>query len=56
MTKLHEVCKTGNAINIKQWCHWALDLFGDLCYGESFGCLRGHLWIDIIGESFTILG
>jgi len=29
-------------------------LFGDLCYGESFGCLRegkSHPWIDIIGES-----
>jgi len=55
MSRLHEVSKPGNAINIKQWYHWALfDLFGDLCYGESFGCLRdgkSHPWIDIIGES-----
>jgi hypothetical protein len=55
MTRLHVVCKAGNAINIKQWYHWALfDLFGDVCYGESFGCLRdgkSHPWIDIIGES-----
>ncbi|OCK74119.1 cytochrome P450 [Lepidopterella palustris CBS 459.81] len=55
MSRLHEVTRNGNAINIKQWFHWALfDLFGDLCYGESFGCLqngKSHPWIDIIGES-----
>lgn len=55
MTRLDEVAKAGNSTNIKQWFHWTLfDLFGDLCYGESFGCLRegkSHPWIDIIGES-----
>lgn len=55
MMRLHEVAKTGSSTNIKQWYHWTLfDLFGDLCYGESFGCLReskSHPWIDIIGES-----
>ena len=30
-TRLHEACKAGSAINIKQWYYWALfDLFGDL--------------------------
>ena len=55
MTRLHEVCRAGNAINIKQWYHWALfGLFGDLRYGESFSCQRdgkSHPWIDIISES-----
>jgi cytochrome P450 len=55
MSRLHDVAKSGTATNIKQWFHWTLfDLFGDLCYGESFGCLRegkSHPWIDIIGES-----
>jgi len=52
---LHDVGGKGNTINIKQWFHWTLfDMFGDLCYGESFGCLqegKSHPWIDIIGES-----
>lgn len=56
-TRLHEVTKAGNAINIKQWYHWTLfDLFGDLCYNEPFGCLQNgqsHPWIDIIGESIN---
>ena len=55
MLRLHERAKAGSAVNIKTWYHWTLfDLFGDLCYGESFGCLRdskSHPWIDIIGES-----
>jgi len=55
ISRLHERAKTGSVVNIKTWYHWTLfDLFGDLCYGESFGCLRdskSHPWIDIIGES-----
>jgi cytochrome P450 len=55
MSRLHEVTKHNNAINIKQWFHWTLfDLFGDLCFNQPFGCLqsgKSHPWIDIIGES-----
>lgn len=53
--RMGERAKSGESINIRQWYYWLLfDVFGDLCFGESFGCLReqkSHPWIDIISEA-----
>jgi cytochrome P450 len=60
MQRLHEVASTGRSVDVKQWIAWALfDLFGDLCVGEPFGCLRekkGHPWCDIITDAVQAFG
>jgi cytochrome P450 len=61
--RMYERSKEGNPVNIKKWIYWLLfDVFGDLCFGESFGCLReekSHPWIDIMSnatQSFAWIG
>lgn len=55
----HSVCtepiKLGSEIDIGPWCNYfTFDVFGDLGFGESFGCLdnsRYHPWIALLFNS-----
>ncbi|OCK76204.1 benzoate 4-monooxygenase cytochrome P450 [Lepidopterella palustris CBS 459.81] len=55
--RLHDVGSSGNTVDLRKWFHWTVfDLFGDLAYGENFGCLKegkSHPWLEIIGESIN---
>ncbi|MCJ1260956.1 hypothetical protein MMC22_000820 [Lobaria immixta] len=52
MRSLRTQAKAKNTINICDWFNYVtFDIIGDLCFGESFDCLRSaayHPWISIL--------